>query len=130
MEKDILLSLLDDAKKAAKSAYVPYSGYMVGAALLGASGKVYLGCNVENASYPLCICAERTAVYKAVSEGERDYLAIAVWVESDKPFPPCGACRQVLHEFNPELPVIFGNALGYEITDMAALLPGAFSLKV
>jgi len=128
MEQDILLSLLDDAKKAAQAAYVPYSGYMVGAALLGASGKVYLGCNVENASYPLCICAERTAVYKAVSEGERDYLAIAVWVESEIPFPPCGACRQVLHEFNPSLSVIYGNKTGHVITDIATLLPGAFKL--
>ena len=128
MEKDVLLSLLDDAKKAAQAAYVPYSGYMVGAALLGVSGKVYLGCNVENSSYSLTVCAERTAVFKAVSEGERDYLAIAVWVESDKPFPPCGACRQVLHEFNPGLSVIYGNKHGYVITDMAALLPGAFKL--
>jgi len=128
MDKEILLSLLEEAKKAAKTAYVPYSGYMVGAALLGSSGKVYLGCNVENSSYSLTICAERTAVFKAVSEGERDYLAIAIWVEADKPFPPCGACRQVLHEFNPDLPVIYGNSLGYEIADLGAMLPGAFKL--
>lgn len=128
MNKDSLLELLDKAQQAAQNAYAPYSGYKVGAALLDTSGKIHLGCNVENASYSLTNCAERTAIFKAVSEGVRDFHALAVWVESDTIFPPCGACRQVISEFAPQIPVIFGNSDRYEITDAATLLPSAFSL--
>lgn len=128
MDKDALLELLDKARQAAQNAYAPYSGYKVGAALLDSLGKVHLGCNVENASYSLTNCAERTAIFKAVSEGVRDFQALAVWVDSDTIFPPCGACRQVISEFAPRIPVIFGNALSHEITDAATLLPSAFSL--
>lgn len=128
MNKDSLLELLDKAQQAAQNAYAPYSGYKVGAALLDTSGKIHLGCNVENASYSLTNCAERTAIFKAVSEGVRDFHALAVWVESDTIFPPCGACRQVISEFAPQIPVIFGNSDSYEITDAATLLPSAFSL--
>ncbi len=90
-------ALIDLARHARERAYVPYSAFPVGAALLSRSGRVYTGCNVENASYPLTICAERTAVVKAVSEGERDFEAIAVVTASGA--MPCGACRQVLREF-------------------------------
>lgn len=89
--------LVDEARHARERAYAPYSRFLVGAALLGRSGRVYTGCNVENASYPLTICAERTALFKAVSEGEREFEAIAV--VTDTGAMPCGACRQVLREF-------------------------------
>ncbi len=130
MDKDSLLQLLNQAKQAAQNAYAPYSGYKVGAALLDSHGKIHLGCNVENASYSLSTCAERTAIFKAVSEGVRSFQALAVWVEADTIFPPCGACRQVISEFAPNIPVIFGNAHQYEITDSATLLPSAFSLSL
>lgn len=129
MDKGSLLQLLEQARQAAQNAYAPYSGYQVGAALLDSDGKVHLGCNVENASYSLTNCAERTAIFKAVSEGVRSFQALAVWVEADFIFPPCGACRQVINEFAPRIPVIFGNAHQYEITDAATLLPSAFSLS-
>lgn len=91
------------AIKAMENAYVPYSGYRVGAALLTKSGKVYTGCNIENASYSPTVCAERTAIFKAVSEGEREFLKIAVAGgkngEITGEFPPCGVCRQVMAEF-------------------------------
>lgn len=91
------------AVKAMENAYVPYSGYKVGAALLTKSGKIYTGCNIENASYSPTVCAERTAIFKAVSEGEREFLKIAVaggkYGEITGEFPPCGVCRQVMAEF-------------------------------
>lgn len=91
------------AVKAMENAYVPYSGYKVGAALLTKSGKIYTGCNIENASYSPTVCAERTAIFKAVSEGEREFLKIAVAGgkngEITGEFPPCGVCRQVMAEF-------------------------------
>ncbi|MBQ7117837.1 MAG: cytidine deaminase [Clostridia bacterium] len=102
--KDI--ELISLAKKAAENAYVPYSGYTVGAALLSASGKVYLGCNIENAAYGPTNCAERTAFFKAVSEGERRFTAIAIVggkeLDFKDYFTPCGVCRQVMAEFCDE----------------------------
>lgn len=98
--------LIEIAKEAMNQAYAPYSKFKTGAALLGKSGKVYTGCNVENISYGLTICAERTAVFKAISEGERDFEKIAVITGSEELVTPCGACRQVLGEFNKNMPVI------------------------
>ena len=98
-------ALADAAKSAMEHAYAPYSGFRVGAALLGRSGKIYTGCNVENASYSVTNCAERTALFKAVSEGERDFDAIAIVSSSGKKTPPCGVCRQALSEFAPKLAV-------------------------
>jgi cytidine deaminase len=95
------------AAEAAKRAYVPYSKFPVGAALVSADGKIYQGCNIENASFGLTNCAERTAIFKAVSEGEHSFSAIYIYGETDKPISPCGACRQVLSEFcSPDMPVI------------------------
>lgn len=128
MQEKQLLELLEHAKDAAQHAYAPYSGFKVGAALLGKDGKLYQGCNVENASYSLTICAERTALFKAISAGERNFEAIAIWVESDQLFPPCGACRQALYEFAPDMQVIWGNANGHQICTLQDLLPGAFTL--
>ncbi|MDY0127393.1 MAG: cytidine deaminase [Candidatus Cloacimonadaceae bacterium] len=127
MTKD-LNTLLEVAREAAKQAYAPYSGYKVGSAVKCADGSIYSGCNVENASFSLSICAERTAIFKAVSEGKRDFTAIAIYVDSDKIFPPCGACRQVIHEFSPKIPVIYANHHETIESTIAELLPGAFSL--
>ncbi|WP_078552783.1 cytidine deaminase [Bacillus alkalicellulosilyticus] len=126
MKEDILL---EEAKKARKRAYVPYSKFKVGAALLTKDGDVFHGCNIENASYGLTNCAERTAIFKAISEGENEFQAIAVIADSPRPVPPCGACRQVLVEFcPPTMKVILSNLEGIrkEIT-VSELLPGAFT---
>lgn len=121
--------LLEQAQAAVEQAYAPYSGFRVGAALLCADGSVVTGCNVENASYSLTICAERNAIFKAVSQGQRDFAAIAIYVDSDEIFPPCGACRQVLAEFNPSIQVLYANRLGSILSDLETLLPQAFVLK-
>ncbi|HOA30089.1 MAG TPA: cytidine deaminase [Candidatus Cloacimonadota bacterium] len=123
-----LSELLLLARQAAEEAYAPYSGYKVGAALICADGSIYTGCNVENASFSLTICAERNAVFKAVSEGKRDFTAIAIYVDSDKSFPPCGACRQVISEFAPRIPVIYANRDETVESTLDLLLPGAFRL--
>jgi cytidine deaminase len=118
--------LIDLAGKARKKAYAPYSRYKVGAALLGKSGKVYTGCNVENASYGHTVCAERTAVLKAVSEGEMEFEAIAVVTKNGG--SPCGACRQVLSEFAPKLTIYIADKNGeYRTTTIQKLLPDSFT---
>ena len=118
--------LIAKAMEARGKAYAPYSHFAVGAALLARSGRVYTGCNVENASYGLSICAERTAVFKAVSEGERDFEAIAVVTE--KGVTPCGACRQVLMEFGEGIQVIVADETGgYRVFGLQELLPEAFN---
>jgi cytidine deaminase len=122
-------ALVARARQARDRAYAPYSNFPVGAALLGRSGRVYTGCNVENAAYPLATCAERTAVTKAVSEGERAFEAIAVVTATGA--VPCGACRQILREFaGPEgdLRVIVADTAGRSRTyTIAELLPEAFT---
>lgn len=103
--------LVKQAAAARERAYAPYSNYAVGAALLGKSGRVYTGCNVENASYGLTVCAERTAILKAVSEGEREFQGIAVVTSNGG--SPCGACRQVLFEFlSPDAPIVISDIAG------------------
>ncbi|HXL03729.1 MAG: cytidine deaminase [Firmicutes bacterium] len=120
--------LIAYARDAREHAYAPYSRFKVGAALLGRSGKVYTGCNVENASYPAGTCAERCAVGKAVSEGEREFTDIAVIGDSEGPCAPCGICRQVLSEFNPYMRVIMTNLRGdTRVCAVSELLPGAFA---
>jgi cytidine deaminase len=118
--------LIQAAQEASRWAYVPYSKYPVGAALLSASGKIYDGVNVENAAYPTGICAERVAVFKAVSEGEREFIAIAV--VTDNGGSPCGSCRQVISEFGLETIVVIADAQGQVVleTTISDLLPGAF----
>ncbi|MCR4403842.1 MAG: cytidine deaminase [Candidatus Acetothermia bacterium] len=119
--------LLREACAARIHAYAPYSHHLVGAALLGRSGKIYRGANVENSVNGLSICAERVAVAKAVSEGEREFVKLAV-VCGDTGFcRPCGACRQVLFEFAPQIQVVMGNTRGeFEVKSLAELLPAAF----
>jgi cytidine deaminase len=118
--------LVLEASKARALAYAPYSKFYVGAALLTADGQIYRGCNVENASYGLACCAERTATFKAVSEGANDIIAIAVSVPGEA--APCGACRQVLYEFNPHMLILFGDELGNLKGEalLSDLLPRAF----
>lgn len=120
--------LLELAKKASINAYAPYSGFPVGAALLGSDGTVFTGCNIENASYGLTICAERVALFKAVSEGVKDFVTLALWTE--KPSWPCGACLQCLAEFAPNLRVIRLGEAGIEERTLKELLPLAFHLPV
>jgi len=103
------LNLLDAARSVRLNAFAPYSRFLVGAALLGGDGKVYTGCNVENATYGLTICAERVAIFKAISEGARQFTKIAIVADAASPTPPCGACRQLLWEFGGNLEVILGN---------------------
>jgi cytidine deaminase len=127
MNEEMKGRLLDHAKQARERAYVPYSGFKVGAALVTKDGRIYDGCNIENASYGLSNCAERTAIFKAISEGVEEIEAIAVVADTASPVPPCGACRQVIAEFNPKMRVILSNLQGnvaeYTIDE---LLPGAF----
>jgi len=116
------------AKEARESAYAPYSDFKVGAALLGESGTIYLGCNVENASFGLTVCAERVALFKAVSEGERVFKAIAIYAGS-KSVPPCGACLQVMAEFGDLDILLFDSKGSYVKWRISELLPQAFRLN-
>ncbi|RXT14839.1 cytidine deaminase [Ammoniphilus sp. CFH 90114] len=121
--------LMQKAREAMDLAYVPYSKFQVGAALLSEDGELFLGGNIENAAYSLCNCAERTALFKAFSEGKRKYKKMAVIADTPGPCSPCGACRQVLAELcPPHMEVIMGNLKGdILIKTVAELLPGAFS---
>jgi len=122
-----LLQLEKSARAAIKSAYAPYSKYRVGAAVLGASGKIYSGCNVENASFGLCNCAERTAIFTAIAAGEQSVDAIVVYTPTRTPAAPCGACRQVIREFGPDSLVISICDSAKRLTaTLPALLPAAF----
>jgi cytidine deaminase len=115
------------ARRAARKAYAPYSKFPVGAAVLAASGKTYTGCNVENAAYGLCNCAERTAIFSAIAAGEHAVTAVAVYTPTDAATTPCGACRQVINEFGPEAIVIsICDSEDRIETTLAALLPAAF----
>ncbi|MBT7958906.1 MAG: cytidine deaminase [Akkermansiaceae bacterium] len=118
--------LLRYASKARNLAYAPYSKFRVGAALLSKDGEIFTGCNIENASYGLTNCAERTAVFKAVSDGVTEFTAMAIAVPGGA--SPCGACRQVLNEFNPTMTIMLGDENGQliRITSVDTLLPDAF----
>ena len=119
--------LMDCAIKARKNAYSPYSHFAVGAALLCEDGTLYEGCNIENASYGLTNCAERTSIFKAVSEGHIKFKALAVVADTEGPCAPCGACRQVMAEFKIPL-IIMGNLMGnIKIVTIEELLPFSFS---
>lgn len=127
--------LIELAKEAMTHAYAPYSGYKVGAALLCADGTVYQGCNIENASFTPTICAERTAIFKAIYDGKRDFIAIAVCGGKDGvisgPFPPCGVCRQVMREFCEDdfrIHLIDGEK-SWKTVKLTDLLPYSFSAK-
>lgn len=129
------LELIEKAKQAAKYAYVPYSSFKVGAALQAKNGKVYTGCNIENAAYSPTNCAERTAFFKAVSEGERDFEAIAIVGGLNGDFKdycaPCGVCRQVMSEFcSKDFRIILGkDSNEFKVMTLGELLPESFSLR-
>ena len=125
MNKEALIAA---ARQARTHAYAPYSNYLVGAALLCADGQVYSGCNVENASYSLTICAERNAIFQAVADGQRDFVAMAVIGNNHA--IPCGACLQVMSEFAPEMTVYIASASETQVieTSVKALLPTQFHL--
>ncbi|MTI81471.1 MAG: cytidine deaminase [Firmicutes bacterium] len=126
-----LEKLLNMAKTAMQQAYVPYSNFPVGSALITKNGNVYSGCNVENASYGLTCCAERVAIFKAVTEGNRDIKALAVIGNTELPCSPCGACRQVMYEFNPDMEVYIANKDGdYVKTYAGELLPAQFDSRM
>lgn len=126
--------LVELAKEAMTHSYSPYSGYKVGAALLCSDGTVYQGCNIENGAYTPTICAERTAIFKAVYDGHRDFEAIAICGGKDGviagKFPPCGVCRQVMREFcRDDFRILMINAEGYEEVTLKDVLPYSFSLN-
>ena len=121
--------LIEEAKKAMEKAYVPYSKFKVGAALLTTDGKVYHGCNIENAAYSMCNCAERTALFSAYAHNDKQFKKLAVVADTDRPVSPCGACRQVISELcEQDMVVVLTNLKGdtKELT-VQELLPGAFS---
>ena len=122
--------LIAEAINARRRAYAPYSKFKVGAAVLGKDGRVFTGCNVENASYGATVCAERVALFAAVAAGCRKFEAIAIVYDKEALADPCGMCRQVLIEFGSDIAVIRANLKGeFSLTTATALLPGAFSLE-
>lgn len=120
-------ALIDAARAARERAHAPYSHFKVGAALRAKSGRIFTGCNVENATFGLTVCAERVAVWKAISEGERGFDSVAVVTESDMLTPPCGACRQILWEFCGDAEIILANLKGQvEVYRLSVLFPKPF----
>ena len=127
---EIYNDLLQRAKKVRERAYAPYSHFPVGAALLTAEGEIFTGCNVENASFGLTICAERAAVFAALAAGKKQFKGIALVADTVEPPTPCGACRQVLHEFAPDMWIICANLKGQKrLLHLSQILPAAFTTK-
>lgn len=125
--EDRYLDLLAKAKEAVRNSYSPYSKYPVGAAVLWDTGRITSGCNVENSSFGLTVCAERNAIYKGISEGEKNIVALAVSVPDNIMPSPCGACRQVIREFTDDCPIILLNGEGkIEMSNLSTLLPNSF----
>ncbi len=123
----LLRRLEKTARDATKTSYSPYSHFRVGAAILTGSGKIYGGANIENASYGLCNCAERTAIFTAAAAGEREVLAVVVYTPTPQPTMPCGACRQVINEFGPDALILSICDSDERLeTTLSALLPAAF----
>ncbi|MFC7320657.1 cytidine deaminase [Halobacillus campisalis] len=121
--------LIEEAKRIRNEAYTPYSKFKVGAALLTKDGSLYTGCNIENAAYPVTCCAERVAIFKAISEGHHDFQELAVVADTERPVPPCGSCRQVMSEFfHPGLQIHLTNLKdSVKTVSMDELLPFSFS---
>src|ERR1700759_579932 len=122
--------LIEKAKKVREIAHAPFSNFKVGAAVETAEGEIFTGCNVESASYGLTVCAERVAIWKAVSEGKKGFTEIAIVADTEELTPPCGVCRQIIWEFCGDVPVILANLKGkVETLQMKELLPRAFDTK-
>ncbi len=131
MNGELLARLEAAAVAVMHRAYAPYSKFQVGAALLASDGSMHVGCNVENATYPAGICAERTALSRAVADGQREFTAIVICTQAAVPTPPCGICRQVLHEFAPMLEVTSVTIGGARQSwRLDALLPAAFAANL
>ena len=123
--------LMNMAKEASKQSYSPFSRFAVGAGVLAGSGKIYTGCNVENSSFGMTICAERCAIFKAVSEGEREILAVAIYSPNSDDCNPCGACRQVMYEFQPdngEVEIITESLGSLNVRKLSEYLPYGFKI--
>ncbi|CAN5204926.1 cytidine deaminase [soil metagenome] len=130
MEKNTDEDLINAARDARENAYAPYSNFKVGAAVEADNGQIYIGCNVESASYGLTVCAERVAIWKGISVGEKHFRRIAVVVDTEELTPPCGVCRQIIWEFCGDVPVILSNLQGKtETVSAGELLPRAFDSK-
>lgn len=128
---EMVKQLIERARLARESAYAPYSHFSVGAALLAADGEVYHGSNVENLSFGLTVCAERVALFSAVAAGKRDFTGLALVTDTPEPVTPCGACRQVLHEFAPNLWVVTANLRGqHKMFNLRELLPFSFDAEL
>ena len=127
---EALQSLIEAARKARTQSVAPFSNFHVGAAVKTESGKVYTGCNIESASYGLTVCAERVAIWKALSEGERNFTQLAVVADTESLTPPCGTCRQIIWEFARGADIVFANLEGQsEVFHIADLLPRAFDAR-
>ena len=130
MSEESLQELLETAKAARLRSIAPFSDFMVGAAVKTNEGKVYIGCNVESASYGLTVCAERVAIWKALSEGERHFTELAIVADTDTLTPPCGTCRQIIWEFAKNATIVLGNLHGEtQIVSIRELLPRAFDAR-
>lgn len=129
MTESMRTRLLKAARAAARNAYAPFSKFRVGAAVLAGSGRVYAGANVENSSFGLTTCAERSAVSAAVSAGERRINAVLVYANTKELTPPCGACRQVISEFGPDAEVVMTNGRRFETRRLSDLLPSGFRFE-
>jgi cytidine deaminase len=130
LSEESLQQLLETAKTARLQSIAPFSNFLVGAAVKTAEGKVYTGCNVESASYGLTVCAERVAIWKALSEGERDFIELAIVADTGSLTPPCGTCRQIIWEFAKNATIMLGNLRGEtQIVSISELLPRAFDAR-
>jgi cytidine deaminase len=130
LSEESLAELIEIAKRARLQSVAPFSNFLVGAALRTKDGKIYTGCNVESASYGLTVCAERVAIWKALSEGERDFTELAVVADTESLTPPCGTCRQIIWEFCKQATIILGNLHGNtQIASIGELLPRAFDAR-
>ena len=130
MSENSLAELMEIAKHARLQSVAPFSNFLVGAALRTKDGKVYTGCNVESASYGLTVCAERVAIWKALSEGERDFTELAVVADTESLTPPCGTCRQIIWEFCKQATIVLGNLRGEsQVVSIGDLLPRAFDAR-
>jgi cytidine deaminase len=130
LSEESLRSLVQEAQRARAQSVAPFSGFLVGAAVRTQDGKVYTGCNVESASYGLTVCAERVAIWKALSEGERQFSELAVVADTDSLTPPCGTCRQIIWEFCKEATIVLANLHGQsETLTVRELLPRAFDAR-
>ncbi|HEV7682799.1 MAG TPA: cytidine deaminase [Pyrinomonadaceae bacterium] len=130
MSEESLQEMLETAKAARLRSIAPFSNFLVGAAVKTAEGKVFIGCNIESASYGLTVCAERVAIWKALSEGERNFTELAIVADTETLTPPCGTCRQIIWEFAKNATIVLGNLSGEtQVVSIRELLPRAFDAR-